>query len=328
MGSYTRTSKYTKKILEDAVAHCDTVSGVLIYLGIGPRGGSHRHISRKIREFGILWPHYKGTRNGRGGYRLTPEMIFNSSRKMSTQALRRALFSVGVKECCAECGLPPYWNEKFLRLQIDHIDGNYCNNNQGNLRFLCPNCHTQTDTFGVKNQKLENRVLFAEQSQSSSEVEIDAKPAHQCQVCNSLFKPSNVLQKTCSRACMGRKQAKVNWPSPEELRVRVWEVSTQTVGRELGVTGNSVKKHCEKLGIVVPPRGYFQKLRAPELETVRWPSKDELIVSLETTPLSVIAAKLGVTAKSVASHCKRLGIPLPPKGFWAKKGARWTPSSK
>jgi hypothetical protein len=31
-----------------------------------------------------------------------------------------------------------------LRLEIDHIDGDYHNNLAENLRYLCPNCHTQT----------------------------------------------------------------------------------------------------------------------------------------------------------------------------------------
>ncbi len=34
-----------------------------------------------------------------------------------------------------------------MRLEVDHIDGDYHNNEEWNLRFLCPNCHTQTDTF-------------------------------------------------------------------------------------------------------------------------------------------------------------------------------------
>ena len=40
-----------------------------------------------------------------------------------------------------------------LTLQLDHIDGNSDNNNLENLRLLCPNCHTQTDTWVSRNTK-------------------------------------------------------------------------------------------------------------------------------------------------------------------------------
>jgi hypothetical protein len=48
---------------------------------------------------------------------------------------------------CIECKLSDEWNEKPLRLQLDHIDGNPDNNFPENLRLLCPNCHSQTETF-------------------------------------------------------------------------------------------------------------------------------------------------------------------------------------
>ena len=39
-----------------------------------------------------------------------------------------------------------------LRLEVDHIDGDYHNNLAENLRFLCPNCHTQTDNFSGRSR--------------------------------------------------------------------------------------------------------------------------------------------------------------------------------
>ena len=58
---------------------------------------------------------------------------------------------------CAICQLDSIWNGKPLTLQLDHIDGNCLNNNRNNLRCLCPNCHTQTETYGSKNKQASPR---------------------------------------------------------------------------------------------------------------------------------------------------------------------------
>lgn len=53
-------------------------------------------------------------------------------------------------EICVSCKIGPKWNGNPLVLQLDHIDGNSDNNMPSNLQLLCPNCHTQTETFGSK----------------------------------------------------------------------------------------------------------------------------------------------------------------------------------
>ncbi len=44
------------------------------------------------------------------------------------------------------------WQGKPLKLECDHIDGDHSNNNIKNLRLICPNCHSQTDTYKNKNK--------------------------------------------------------------------------------------------------------------------------------------------------------------------------------
>lgn len=51
---------------------------------------------------------------------------------------------------CEECGLDK-WRKKKLILHLDHKDGDRKNNAQKNLRWLCPNCHSQTKTWGSQN---------------------------------------------------------------------------------------------------------------------------------------------------------------------------------
>lgn len=39
-------------------------------------------------------------------------------------------------------------------MQLDHIDGDSHNHKLENLRMICPNCHTQTETYCGKNLKI------------------------------------------------------------------------------------------------------------------------------------------------------------------------------
>jgi 5-methylcytosine-specific restriction endonuclease McrA len=53
---------------------------------------------------------------------------------------------------CIKCGISD-WLGKQLSLEIDHKDGNNCNDSRENLEALCPNCHAQTDTWRGRNKK-------------------------------------------------------------------------------------------------------------------------------------------------------------------------------
>ena len=63
-------------------------------------------------------------------------------------------------ECCEECKVGTVYNGKPLTLTVDHIDGNSDNNFPGNLRLLCPNCHSQTETYKGRNKKNSARSRY------------------------------------------------------------------------------------------------------------------------------------------------------------------------
>ncbi len=65
--------------------------------------------------------------------------------------LKKRLISAGLKKDeCEDCGIPNIWNDKPLTLQCDHINGDNRDHRLANLRILCPNCHSQTPTYGSK----------------------------------------------------------------------------------------------------------------------------------------------------------------------------------
>ena len=57
-----------------------------------------------------------------------------------------------LENVCSECGITEY-NDKPIVLQLDHINGKSKDHTLKNLRLLCPNCHSQTDTWCGKNKE-------------------------------------------------------------------------------------------------------------------------------------------------------------------------------
>lgn len=94
-------------------------------------------------------------------YRQETNDIFQKKTEIGSLTLRRAMLRNDVVYQCAMCGIGPEWNKQTLVLQADHKDGNSSNNILNNLRFLCPNCHSQTPTYGIRNKgsgRLSRRV--------------------------------------------------------------------------------------------------------------------------------------------------------------------------
>ena len=74
------------------------------------------------------------------------------SKRTKPPFLRRALVESGRPYRCELCQNAGDWRGAPLRLEVDHVDGDYHNNCSDNLRFLCPNCHSQTDNYAGKSQ--------------------------------------------------------------------------------------------------------------------------------------------------------------------------------
>ena len=151
--------KYTPEALAEAAAAAQSTAGVMRLLGIRISGGSHAHISRQLKRFGVDTSHFTGgahNKGRRGERRTTSAQLLTrlpaGSRRTPGTRLKWALRDIGVPEECEECGIGPRWRDRPLILHVDHISGDFLDNRPPNLRLLCPNCHSQTATYAGRNR--------------------------------------------------------------------------------------------------------------------------------------------------------------------------------
>ncbi len=132
---------------------------VLRYLNLRQVGGNQTHIARRLRDYGVDTQHFTGCWHNKGKAGPTKKSAGDilvvspaGSYRPKRAQLQRALLECGVEEVCQICGTGTEWNGLPLVLHIDHIDGDWLNNTRENLRFLCPHCHSQTETYGTRNK--------------------------------------------------------------------------------------------------------------------------------------------------------------------------------
>jgi transposase len=66
--------------------------------------------------------------------------------------VKQRLVSAGLLELrCQGCGIDS-WRGAQLSLELHHVNGDGADNRLENLRMLCPNCHSQTPTWGGRNR--------------------------------------------------------------------------------------------------------------------------------------------------------------------------------
>ena len=150
--------KYTAEILKPIVESSLSFAEVVRNLGLKQTGGSQTNIKRLVLEYKLNTEHFLGRARNQGEYhrggcrKMTADEVLVMRDPLShhekAYKLRRAMIEIGIPYRCAWCGIENIWNGKPLLLTIDHINGHRYDNRRENLRFLCPNCHSQTPTFG------------------------------------------------------------------------------------------------------------------------------------------------------------------------------------
>lgn len=158
MAQISKVYQVSDEEFKAIIANSYTYSDCLRALGLGTKGGSSTDtLKRRIAELECSIEHF--TRKGQSGtpsryarYNIEDILVENSTYVSISRLKERLVNETDMIYKCAICGIDS-WMDQPLCLHLDHINGINNDHRLENLRFLCPNCHSQTSTYAGKNNK-------------------------------------------------------------------------------------------------------------------------------------------------------------------------------
>ena len=145
--SHHNAKTFTEEQIKNALDTAKTVVGAAAILKI-----DRRTFKKEAVKYGL----YKSFPRSGKKFNLI-DILEGKHPTYPTSKITPRLIKEGYKTYnCEECGISE-WQGKKISLELDHIDGINTNHSLNNLRLLCPNCHSQTDTYRSKKLKLNKK---------------------------------------------------------------------------------------------------------------------------------------------------------------------------
>ena len=224
------------------VATSKSFSEIFDKLQLCKTGPQYAALRVRIEELKLSTAHFlKPIRLGVQCKRDINFYLTENSNLLGTSTLKKKLFKAQLlEEECSLCHLGNIWNGNFISLQLDHINGQRSDNRLSNLRILCPNCHSQTQTYSGKKNKRPKHIYF-------------------CKTCGGICSSSKARCSNCFHSIpkIGKSFQVILWPTKEELSSLVWTKPISELCIDLKSSHNGLKKHCQKIGVPLPPTGYW-----------------------------------------------------------------------
>ena len=158
-----RVRSWSDEALRAAVAASTNTTDVLRALALRAAGGNHRSIRRHIGRLALDTSHFTSDRRTRAlrEFRYRPLALDDVFREGSTA--NRSVVRKRAREqlrpyLCAMCANPGAHLGRPLVPQLDHRNGDPADNRLETLRWLCPNCHSQTSTFAGRSRRSASRA--------------------------------------------------------------------------------------------------------------------------------------------------------------------------
>jgi 5-methylcytosine-specific restriction endonuclease McrA len=145
----------TKDEMKKLIDESKSMREVILKLGLQPNGSSgYTSVKNKIVKLGLEIPKYNYYGVGHNRRRYSNDEVFCENSALPRHKIKNRIIKEKLIEYkCLECGNEGEYNGMALSLHLDHINGVNDDNRIENLRFLCPNCHSQTETYAGKANK-------------------------------------------------------------------------------------------------------------------------------------------------------------------------------
>jgi hypothetical protein len=195
-------------------------------------------------------------------------------------------------KCMAKgCCVTNEWNNKRINLHLDHINGNSFDNRLENLRFLCPNCHSQTDTYTGKNAKGYKDVIGSTCLRCG---ELSKSGAY-CRACQPYVETAVLSKEEIAENV-------ANLPSHTELLPLVKEKGKQFAVREFGISMHVLTKYLADE--TYKDRYLGRGAPRPSQLNAKYPPVEELLSRVELEGYEVLSRELGVSGNAIRKHLK------------------------
>jgi len=217
------TEDQLRESVRDSHSYCEAIQK----LGLRPVGGNYKSVKGHVARLAIdtshfsLWNSLAPLKRRNDLVRISDSRVFCEDAVWIGSRLRQRVLKLGfIPYSCGICSNPGVHLGKPLTLHLDHKNGNHGDCRKENLRWLCPNCHTQTPTYARSHRP-------------------SPSTAFNCKKCgNEVLKKRNRKHEFCSLNCanFSKRRQPVKADRTEVIRLFLKIGNKTRVAKTLGIS--------------------------------------------------------------------------------------------